>query len=105
SGEGWTKRITSRAFYWLINRLSDTEIVPDAADFVLLSAGAFEALRAMPERHRFLRGLVSWIGFRRTFVRYDLSARSGGTTKYTWARMIRFALDAVFSFTTAPIRL
>ncbi len=102
---GWTKRATARAFYWLINVLSDTEVVAGAADFVLLSAAAARALRSMPERHRFLRGMVSWIGFRRTFISFDAAARSGGDTKYTWTRMMRFALDAVFSFSTVPIRL
>lgn len=100
-----TKRVTARTFYWLINALSDTEVVPGAADFVLLSAAAASTLRSMPERHRFLRGMVSWIGFRRTFVSFDAAARSAGDTKYTWTRMIRFALDAVFSFSTVPIRL
>jgi dolichol-phosphate mannosyltransferase len=102
-GTGWAKRLTARVFYWLMNRMSDTEIVPDAADFVLLSAAARDALRGMPERHRFLRGLVSWIGFRRSFLYYDSPARSAGRTKYTWGRMIQFALDAVFSFSTAPM--
>jgi polyisoprenyl-phosphate glycosyltransferase len=101
----WTKRATAGLFYWLMNVLSDTEVVPGAADFVLLSAPACEALRSMPERHRFLRGMVSWIGFRRTFVPFDAGARSGGDTKYTWTRMLRFALDAIFSFSTVPIRL
>jgi glycosyltransferase involved in cell wall biosynthesis len=101
----WTKRATARVFYWLINLLSDTEVVPGAADFVLLSSAAATALKSMPERHRFLRGMVSWIGFRRAFVPFDAAARSGGDTKYTWTRMIRFALDAVFSFSTVPIRL
>jgi len=104
-GAGWLKRASARAFYWLINRLSDTAIVPGAADFVLLSAVAHHALLAMPERHRFLRGMVSWIGFRRSFVEYHASPRSAGDTKYTWPRMFRFALDAVFSFSTVPIRL
>ncbi|HVZ23085.1 MAG TPA: glycosyltransferase family 2 protein [Vicinamibacterales bacterium] len=102
---GWGKRASARAFYWLINRLSDTAIVPGAADFVLLSRPAHHALLSMPERHRFLRGMVSWIGFKRAFVEYCANARSAGGSKYTWTRMFGLALDAVFSFSTLPIRL
>jgi dolichol-phosphate mannosyltransferase len=101
----WTKRATARAFYWLINALSDTKVVAGAADFVLLSAPALAALRSMPERHRFLRGMVSWIGFRRALIPFDAAARSSGDTKYTWGRMMRLAFDAVFSFSTVPIRV
>src|SRR5262249_6144635 len=64
------KRASAWAFYGLLNRISDTPIVPNAADFVLLSRRAHQALQRMPERHRFLRGMVSWIGFRREFVEY-----------------------------------
>jgi len=99
------KRMSARAFYGLINRISDTRIVPDAADFVLLSADAHRALRRMPERHRFLRGMVSWIGFRREFVEYRAPARGAGESSYTFRRMIRLAADALFSFSTAPVRL
>jgi dolichol-phosphate mannosyltransferase len=72
---------------------------------VLLSRPAHEALRRMPERHRFLRGMVSWIGFRREFVAYQAPARSAGESSYTLRRMIGLASDALFSFSTAPVRL
>ena len=104
-GAGWMKRAATGAFYWLINHLSDTVVVPGAADFGLLSSTAHRALVSMPERHKFLRGMISWIGFKRSFVEYHAGARSGGDTKYTWTRMFGFALDAIFSFSTAPIRL
>lgn len=99
------KRLASAGFYWLINRLSDTPIVPGAADFCLLSRPAVEALRRMPERHRFLRGMVSWIGFPRAMVPFTAPPRAAGRSKYTFLRMIRFALDAVFSFSARPVRL
>ncbi len=105
TGAGVMKRASARLFYWLINRLSDTPIVLGAADFVLLSQSAHRALQSMPERHRFLRGMVSWIGFRRTFIEYRAAGRSAGDTKYTWTRMLGLALDAVFSFSTLPIRI
>jgi dolichol-phosphate mannosyltransferase len=99
------KRATSRAFYELLNSVSDTRLEPGAADFVLLSRRAHEALLRMPERHRFLRGMVSWIGFRREFVDYDAPPRRTGQSTYTLGRMVRLASDALFSFSTAPVRL
>ena len=104
-GASWFKRATADAFYRLINRLGETEIVPGAADFCLLSARAHAALCAMPERHRFLRGMVSWIGFDRAYVPFQASRRSAGESKYTTIKMIALALDAVFSFSAAPMRL
>ena len=105
AGASIFKRMSARVFYGLLNSISDTPIVPGAADFVLLSARAHAALLRMPERHRFLRGMVSWIGFRREFVEYHAPARSTGESSYTLRRMIRFASDALFSFSTAPVRL
>jgi dolichol-phosphate mannosyltransferase len=101
----WFKAQTSRAFYSIFNLLSDTPIRPGAADFVLLSARACEALASLTERRRFLRGMVSWIGFRSTGVIYDATPRHAGRSKYTPLRMLRLALDAVFSFSSAPIRV
>src|SRR5712692_696865 len=99
------KRATARLFYWLINRLSDVEIVPGAADFCLLSARAHRVLISMPERHRFLRGMVSWVGFRRAFVPFSAPARRAGESKYTRLKMIGFAIDALLSFSAAPMRV
>ncbi|MEZ6064565.1 MAG: glycosyltransferase family 2 protein [Planctomycetaceae bacterium] len=99
------KRNTSKFFYRLINRLSDTQVPAGAADFGLLSRPAYEALRAMPETHRFLRGLVSWMGFSRTFVEFDAPPRAAGESKYTLRRMLKFASDALLSFSSAPLRL
>ena len=102
--ETWFKRLTSRGFYKFLNALSDTPIPEGAADFCLLSRRAHRALLAMPERHRFLRGMVSWIGFERVFVDYDAPARAAGTSKYTLRRMLRLASNAVFSFSAAPLQ-
>ena len=99
------KNFSSRVFYWLIGKLSDTPIEPGAADFCLLSHRAQQALQRMPEHHRFLRGMVSWVGFPRAFVYYDAPARVAGESKYDLRRMVRLALDAVFSFSVTPIRL
>jgi glycosyltransferase involved in cell wall biosynthesis len=99
------KMFLSRSFYWLINRMSDTHIVSGAADFYLLSKAARGALKSMPERHRFLRGMVSWIGFKRALLPFQAPARPRGKTKYTTVKMLRLALDAVFSFSPQPIRM
>jgi glycosyltransferase involved in cell wall biosynthesis len=99
------KVFTSRMFYRLINVLSDTVIPDGAADFCLLSKRAQSALRAMPERHRFVRGMIAWIGFPRAYVSYHAPMRSGGETKYTPFRMLALAREAVLSFSATPVRL
>ena len=101
----WFKQVSARSFYWLINRLSETKVVEGAADFCLLSRTAHDALVSMPERHRFLRGMVSWIGFRRSFVPFTAPPRAAGESKYTLLKMVSLALDAVFSFSAAPMRM
>jgi polyisoprenyl-phosphate glycosyltransferase len=102
---GLGKRLASRAFYWLFNRLSEVPIEPGAPEFFVLSRRAREALARMPEQRRFLRGMVAWIGFPRAHVQYDAPPRRHGRSKYTAARMVRFAADAIFGFSFAPVRL
>jgi dolichol-phosphate mannosyltransferase len=99
------KQQSARAFYGLLNSVSDTHVIPGAADFLLLSRRAHAALLRMPETHRFLRGMVSWIGFRREVVEYVAPARRAGESHYTLRRMMRLASDALFSFSSAPVRL
>jgi len=102
---GLFKGFTSIVFYWLINFLSDTNIVRGAADFCLLSRQAHRALRMLPERHRFLRGMVSWVGFKRAFVFFEAPDRAAGKSKYTLFKMLQLAFNATFSFSVTPIRL
>ena len=104
-GEGWFKGLTSRGFYALLNALSGTKVPVGAADFCLLSRRVCQSLRDMPERHRFLRGLVSWTGFDRAFVPFVAPERAAGRTKYSMVKMVALALDAVFSFSAEPLRL
>jgi len=104
-GTSWMKRLSSEAFYFVFNLLSDTKLTPGAADFALFSRRAYETLREMPERSRFLRGLVSWMGFKSAKVFYDAPARFAGKSKYNLRRMLALALDATFSFSSRPIRL
>lgn len=104
-GESRFKLWTAKAFYRMINRLSDTEIPLDTGDFRLIDRKVADVLLAMPERGRFLRGMVSWVGFRQTPVFYKREARHAGTSKYPLLKMIRFAMDGIVSFSILPLRL
>jgi len=103
-GESRFKLFTAGAFYRLINRMTKIAIPLDAGDFRLMSRRVVEALRRSPERHRFLRGMVSWVGFNQTAVEYDRDVRYAGTTKYPLTKMIRFAMDGITSFSDIPLR-
>jgi len=104
-GETLFKRWTAALFYRLLRRMTRVDIPSDAGDFRLLSRRAVEALARMPERARFLRGMTSWVGFRQAGVPYQRDARYAGETKYPTRRMVGFAVDAITSFSTTPIRL
>lgn len=104
TGETRFKLWTAGLFYRLINRLADIEIPLDTGDFRLMDRKVVDALRRMPERDRFLRGMVSWVGFRQTEVRYDRAPRAGGETKYPLRKMLRLALDGIVSFSLVPLR-
>jgi polyisoprenyl-phosphate glycosyltransferase len=104
AGETRFKLATASLFYWLVNRMSSVRIPEQAGDFRLLSRRAVDTLQSMPERARFVRGMTSWIGFRQVGVPYEREARKQGETKYPLRRMLRFAGDAITSFSTAPIR-
>lgn len=103
-GETIFKKITAAAFYRVLDRVTDTPIPLDTGDFRLMSRRALDAFLSMPEQARFIRGMVAWIGFRQVPFAYDRAERHAGDTKYPLARMIRFALDAVTGFSTAPLR-
>jgi dolichol-phosphate mannosyltransferase len=104
AGESSFKLRSAKLFYRLINKLSDVEIPLDCGDFRLLDRRAVNAILAMPERHRLLRGMSSWIGFRQFGLKYDRAARFAGTTKYPLRKMINLAMDGIFSFSTVPLR-
>lgn len=104
-GETHFKLWTAKLFYRLLNRVSKVQIPPDVGDFRLMSRRAVAALIAMPERDRFLRGMVSWVGYRQVAVLYERAPRFAGTSKYPLLKMLRFALDGVLSFSYAPLRL
>ncbi len=104
-GESGFKLWTAKAFYRLINALSDVAIPLDTGDFRLLDRKAVEAMKSMPERHRLLRGMCSWIGFRQHGLKYERSSRFAGVTKYPLRRMVNLALDGIASFSTVPLRV
>jgi glycosyltransferase involved in cell wall biosynthesis len=103
-GESTFKVLTARAFYRIIKRLTKVAIPMDTGDFRLMSRRTVEAVRKLPERHRFLRGMVSWVGFNQVALEYDRDERHSGTTKYPLTKMIRFAMDGITSFSDAPLR-
>jgi polyisoprenyl-phosphate glycosyltransferase len=99
------KKITSKGFYWTINRLGETRIAEGSADFRLMSQDAVKALRQLPEYHRFYRGMVQWIGFRSVILPFVPEGRIAGKSKYSLKKMLRLAGDGMFSFSLAPLRL
>ena len=104
-GETAFKTLTAKWFYRFINRLSEIEIPLDSGDFRLLDRKVVDALLQMPERDRFMRGMVSWTGFKQVSLPYARAARHAGDSKYTLWRMARFAMDGILSFSIAPLRL
>lgn len=97
------KKWTSGWFYRILNAISGTRILPGAADFRALSRQAVEALKSMPEYHRFLRGMVAWIGYPTIILPYQPGERISGQSKYSFAKMFRLAMDAIFSFSLIPL--
>jgi len=104
-GESKFKLWTAKVFYRLINRLSETKMPLDAGDFRLLDRKVVDVLDAMPERARYLRGMVSWAGYRQVSVPYGRAARHAGETKYPLSKMIRFAMDGITSFSLVPLKV
>jgi glycosyltransferase involved in cell wall biosynthesis len=104
-GEGILKRATATLFYRLIGRMAEVDIPLDTGDFRLISRRVLDLLISMPERHRFVRGLVSWIGGKQVPLVYDRDARAAGESKYPFTKMLRFAADAITAFSMVPLRL
>jgi glycosyltransferase involved in cell wall biosynthesis len=105
AGETAFKRASAHGFYRLLSRATDVDIPVDAGDFRLMSRRALDALLAMPEQARFIRGMVAWIGFRQVPFAYDRAERFAGETKYPLRKMMRFAFDALTGFSSAPLKL
>lgn len=104
-GETWLKKASASWFYRLIGKLSRVAIPQDTGDFRLLSRRAVEALRALREQHRFMKGLFAWIGYPSIAVEYDRDPRLAGQTKFNYWKLWNFAIEGITSFTIAPLKL
>jgi polyisoprenyl-phosphate glycosyltransferase len=104
-GESWLKIATARAFYRVINRLSEMPIPRDVGDFRLLSRRAVDAVNAMPERNRFMKGMFAWVGFRPVTIDYDREPRACGSSKWHYWKLWNFALEGITAYSTAPLRI
>ena len=104
-GETIFKRFTAFCFYRLIGKLTSIDIPPDTGDFRLMDRCVVNQLKNLPERSRFLRGLVRWVGFKKIGVKYDRAERTAGTSKYPLKKMVRLAFDGITGFSSAPLKL
>ena len=104
-GETWFKLLTASLFYRMIYRITDVDIPMDTGDFRLLDRKVVDVMKSMRERHRFLRGMSVWVGFKQTGVTYKRAARFSGETKYPFKKMVKFASDAITSFSYFPLQL
>jgi glycosyltransferase involved in cell wall biosynthesis len=104
-GENAVKVLTAKLFYRVIKSMSDTELPLDSGDFRLLDRSIVEALKSMREENRYIRGLISWVGYRQYGLLYERDMRYAGKTKYTFKKMIKFALDGILSFSDKPLKI
>ncbi|KAA9331345.1 glycosyltransferase family 2 protein [Hymenobacter busanensis] len=103
-GESAMKLFTAKLFYRILARITSISIPVDTGDFRIISRKVVEALKQMPEQNKFLRGQISWIGYRQTYVEYDRAERAGGETGYTYRKMMRLALDGITAFSDVPLK-
>ncbi len=104
-GENLSKKLTAKIFYRLLKWITPLDIPVDTGDFRIISRQVAEELKKMEEKNLFLRGQIAWIGFRQTFVSYKRKSRHSGKTKFSYSKMLRFALDGVTSFSNLPLKL
>ena len=104
-GETWFKEFTAKAFYRIIYKITDIDIPMDTGDFRLMDRKVVNALKTMHEKHRFMRGMSVWVGFRQTGVKYVRAERYAGETKYPLKKMLKFAMDGITSFSYFPLQL
>lgn len=105
AGETIFKKLTAKYFYKFLNKLSEVPIPLDTGDFRLMNRNVVDTLRAMPERDRFIRGMVSWVGFKQIALPYERAERFAGNSKYPISKMVRFATDGLISFSTKPLQM
>lgn len=104
AGEGFAKKYTAKLFYRILSRMTSVDVPVDTGDFRIIHRKVADVLKQMPEQQKFLRGQISWAGFRQTYIEYDRDERYAGKTGYTYKKMIRFALDGITSFSNWPLK-
>ncbi|QDA59947.1 glycosyltransferase family 2 protein [Hymenobacter jejuensis] len=104
-GESAAKKYTAKLFYRLLASITNISIPVDTGDFRIISRKVIDALKMMPEQNKFIRGQISWIGYRQTYIEYDRAERAGGQTGYTYRKMIRLALDGITGFSDLPLKV
>lgn len=104
-GETWFKLLTAKYFYKFLNYMSDIDIPKDTGDFRIIDRKVADVFNQMTERNRFIRGMMSWVGYRQTYVEYERDERFAGETKYPLKKMIKFASDGIIAFSTKPLRI
>lgn len=104
-GESWLKLWTAGAFYKILGKITSISIPVDTGDFRIIDRKIVEILKQMPERNKFLRGQISWVGFNQTFIEYERQERHAGETGYTYRKMLNFALDGITGFSDLPLRI
>ncbi|MER2996345.1 glycosyltransferase family 2 protein [Pontibacter populi] len=104
-GESYLKKATAKFFYRLLSRITHVNIPLDTGDFRIMDARVVQVLKQMPERNKFLRGQVAWVGFRQTWINYTRDERFEGSTGYTYRKMLRFAFDGITSFSDFPLKM
>lgn len=103
-GETFFKKFTAKAFYRILHSLTDVDIPVDTGDFRLIDRKVCEALKQLPERSRYVRGLMSWVGFKQTAIEFERSERFAGETKYPFKKMLKLAMDGIMSFSYKPLK-
>ncbi|UOQ98182.1 glycosyltransferase family 2 protein [Hymenobacter sp. 5317J-9] len=104
-GDSVAKKLTARVFYRILASITHISIPVDTGDFRIISRKVVDGLRLMPEQNKFIRGQISWIGYRQTYIEYDRAERAGGETGYTYRKMIRLALDGITAFSDVPLKV
>lgn len=104
-GETFFKKMTAKVFYRLLNKLTDVDIPVDTGDFRLIDRRVCEALKQLPERSRYVRGLMSWVGFKQVAIEFERNERFAGQTKYPFKKMLKLAMDGIMSFSYKPLKI
>ena len=105
TGQGLASRLQAKAFYWVFEKLSEVPLPREVGDFRLLDRKVVDAINAMPERTRFMKGIFAWVGFRQTGLPYDQEERQHGETSFNLMRLLRFAFDGLIAFSDMPLRM